>query len=139
MPCPKCGNVMELLPDLYHHSGKCWYGCKKCNIVIEHNFCSLVGRDMGTTPCHHSYEEYMGLVEMKKTEKKKDGEDKIKKRTMYLVTYEKGALGKALTGLSDLGITREIRCYPNGQMTLFEDELNGLRNLGIKEEKTEEV
>jgi len=60
-------------------------------------------------------------------------------RKMYLVTYGKGELGKALIGLTRLGFTREIRCYPGGQMELLEDELNELRNLGIKEEKAIEL
>jgi len=33
--CPNCGTKLGLLPDLYFHTGKAWFGCKKCNQVTE--------------------------------------------------------------------------------------------------------
>ena len=62
MFCQKCGSEMEMLPDLFFHSGKKPYGCKKCNTVIDYNFCSVSGRDMGTKPNYLTYQEYMKRV-----------------------------------------------------------------------------
>lgn len=68
MFCQKCGGLMEQLPDLYFHTGKNWYGCKNCNIVIEHNFGSVTGKESGTELCHLSYQEFMGQIAKKKAD-----------------------------------------------------------------------
>ena len=65
MHCLKCGSSMELLPPPYFHAGKNWYGCKKCNTVIEYNFDSFTGRFLGTNPCNLSYQEFMEQVAKK--------------------------------------------------------------------------
>ena len=62
MFCLNCGNEMETLPKLYQSIGKTWLGCKSCNTVIEHNFCSTFGRDLGTTPCDLTYEEFINRM-----------------------------------------------------------------------------
>ena len=65
MHCPKCGRILELLPGLCFHSGKSWYGCEPCNIVIESNHCSVSGREMGTNPCLLTYVEYKRRISEK--------------------------------------------------------------------------
>ena len=47
-------------------------------------------------------------------------------RKEYLVTFNRPMMGKALRALLDLGITREIRCYPERRMLLLEEELMAL-------------
>ncbi|MBU4370072.1 hypothetical protein KKG58_04960 [Patescibacteria group bacterium] len=69
MYCQVCGNEMELLPDLHLDSSKQWYGCKKCNIVVEKKV-SMGGVDMGTDPCFLSYKEYQEFLSRKEKEKK---------------------------------------------------------------------
>ncbi len=71
MHCQRCGEPMEMLPDLYFHSGKSWYGCKKCNVVIEENYCSVSGGHMGTEPCFLNYEQYKERIVQKEFQKKK--------------------------------------------------------------------
>lgn len=61
--CPDCGSPVELLPRLYFCSGTHWYGCKACNSVFEHNFCSVSGLPMGIEKSRLSYREYMEEVE----------------------------------------------------------------------------
>lgn len=65
MYCMSCGQSMELLPDLYFNTGKSWYGCKNCNTVVEDNYCSVTGRQVGINPCKFSYQEYMERVNKK--------------------------------------------------------------------------
>jgi hypothetical protein len=44
-------------------------------------------------------------------------------------------MGKALRALVDLGVTREIRCYPERRMLLLEEEIEALREWGVVEEE----
>lgn len=53
----------------------------------------------------------------------------------YLVTFGHSMLGKALRTLMDLGVTREIRCYPGRQLLLLEEELEALRASGVVEKE----
>ncbi len=57
------------------------------------------------------------------------------RRKEYLVTFNRPMMGKALRALLDLGITREIRCYPERRMLLLEEELKGLQESGVVEEE----
>ena len=69
MHCPVCENEMELLRDLYLHSARQYYGCKKCDIVIEKKL-GGGGENMGTELYPLSYEEYQKIISQKKKEKK---------------------------------------------------------------------
>jgi hypothetical protein len=69
MHCQECGKMMEALPDLYFHSGKSWYGCNVCDIVIESNYCSVSGRPLGTTPCLLSYRQFKARMDEEKRTK----------------------------------------------------------------------
>jgi len=53
----------------------------------------------------------------------------------YLVSFSRDMMGKALRSLVDLGVTREIRCYPGRRMLLLERELEALRESGVAEEE----
>lgn len=51
----------------------------------------------------------------------------------YLVSFSRDMMGKALGALRKLGFTREIRCYPNHQILLLEEELKALRDCDVSE------
>jgi hypothetical protein len=57
--CPDCGARLECMSKLYFHSGKSWYGCKKCDKVFEHNYCSLTGHTTGFEVCYIPYKQYV--------------------------------------------------------------------------------
>lgn len=44
-------------------------------------------------------------------------------------------MGKAMRILIDLGVTREIHIYPERKMLLLAEELEGLRQSGVKEDQ----
>jgi hypothetical protein len=60
---------------------------------------------------------------------------RLNRRREYLVTYGHSMMGKALRTLTDLGVRREIRCYPERRMLLLEEELEALREEGVVEEQ----
>jgi hypothetical protein len=60
---------------------------------------------------------------------------RLNRRKEYLVTYGRSMMGKALRTMVDLGVTREIRCYPGRQVLLLEEELEALRESGVVEEE----
>jgi len=56
-------------------------------------------------------------------------------RREFLVTFDRSMMGRALRAMVDLGITREIRCYPGRRMLLLEGELEALRQADVTEDE----
>lgn len=69
MKCLWCGAQLEMLPQLYYHSGRQWFGCKKCNLVYNYDYCSVTGLPADPVnplkQFHLSYAEYMERIEEK--------------------------------------------------------------------------
>lgn len=45
--CSNCQKQMEFMKPLYFHTGKSWFGCKDCDIVVEQSHCSVTGAEHG--------------------------------------------------------------------------------------------
>lgn len=63
--CPRCNNTLQGLDPLFFHTGRAWYGCKGCNLVIAQHFCSFTGRKYSENICDYTYEDYQKAIKDK--------------------------------------------------------------------------